>query len=328
MLKNITMKNKYILYIACAALTVVASCKRESFLNRTPLSDIIPANFFKNETDLQLYCNQYYSALTIQNFLRADDNSDDKANATINPVLAGTYTIPSTATHNYSGSTTLDFNSNTVGTVINSPTVNINQSGTDWDFALIRACNFFLINYQKADISDATKNIYVGETLFFRANDFWKKVKAFGDVPYINHYIVDTSKSVLYGPRMPHKQVMDSVLKDINFAVANLPVAPANGRLGKYAALALKARVCLWEGTYRKYAGAGDETAYLQAASDAAEQIMNSGLYKLYSTGNPTSDYYNLFIQEELQGNPEAILPMRYLQNILMNGIDRSLGEA
>jgi hypothetical protein len=328
MLKITTMKNKYILYIACATLTIVASCKRESFLNRTPLSDIVPANFFKNETDLQLYCNQYYSALTLQNFLKADDNSDDKANATINQFLAGSYTVPSAATHNYSNGTTLDFNSNTPGTVINSSTVNVNQSGTDWDFALIRACNFFLANYQKANIPDATKNIYVGETLFFRANDFWKKVKAFGDVSYVNHYIVDSSKSVLYGPRMPHKQVMDSVLKDINFAVNNLPVSPADGRLGKYAALALKARVCLWEGTYRKYFGVGDETTYLQAASDAAEQIMNSGLYKLYTTGNPQSDYYNLFIQDELKGNSEAILPMRYLSSVLMNGIDRSLGEA
>jgi hypothetical protein len=323
MLKITIMKNKYILYIACATLTIVASCKRESFLNRTPLSDITPGTFFKNETDLQLYCNQYYPALTVQNFLKLDDNSDDKANASVNALLAGTYTIPSTATHNYSGGTTLNFDANNIG-----GTVNVNQSGTDWDFALIRACNFFLANYQKAALPDATKNIYVGETLFFRANDFWKKVKAFGDVPYVNHYIVDTSKSVLYGPRMPHKQVMDSVLKDINFAVNNLPVTPVDGRLGKYAALALKARVCLWEGTYRKYFGVGDETTYLQAASDAAEQIMNSGLYKLYSTGDTQSDYYNLFIQDELKGNPEAILPMRYLQNILMNGIDRSLGEA
>jgi len=317
------MKNKYILYIACAALSIVTSCKRESFLNRSPLSDITPGTYFKNETDLQLYCNQYYPALTVQNFLKLDDNSDDKANASINSLLAGTYTVPSAATHNYSGGTTLNFDSNNI-----SGNVNVNQSGTDWDFALIRACNFFLANYQKANIPDATKNIYVGETLFFRANDFWKKVKAFGDVSYVNHYIVDSSKSVLYGPRMPHKQVMDSVLKDINFAVNNLPVSPADGRLGKYAALALKARVCLWEGTYRKYFGVGDEATYLQAASDAAEQIMNSGLYKLYSTGNPQSDYYNLFIQDELKGNSEAILPMRYLQSVLMNGIDRSLGEA
>ena len=81
------MKNKYILYIACAALTVIVSCKRESFLNRTPLSDIVPANYFKNETDLQLYCNQYYPALTIQNFLKQD--LIDEMVITRVPVLLG-----------------------------------------------------------------------------------------------------------------------------------------------------------------------------------------------------------------------------------------------
>ncbi|SDP49525.1 Starch-binding associating with outer membrane [Mucilaginibacter sp. OK268] len=320
------MKNKYILYIACAALTIVASCKRESFLNRTPLSDITPGTFFKNETDLQLYCNQYYSALTQQNFLKLDDNSDDKANASVNALLAGTYTIPSTASNNYTSTgTTTDFNSNNVA---GSMPLNINQSGTDWNFALIRACNFFLANYQKADIPDATKNIYVGETLFFRANDFWKKVKAFGDVSYVNRYIVDTSASILYGPRMPHKQVMDSVIKDINFAVANLPVTAPDGRLNKYAALALKARVCLWEGTYRKYFGVGDETTYLQGAVDAAEQLMNAGKFSLYSTGNTASDYYNLFIQTDLTGNTENIMSAGYKLNILTNDIDRQLGQA
>jgi len=292
------MKNKYIVYTTLLTMIAFASCKKEAFLNRYPLSSISPQNFFKNETDLQLYCNQYYSQLPIQSFVNADDNSDDKAPQSLNSFLAGTYTIPTAA------------------------------SGTAWDFSFIRTCNFFLANYSKADISDSIKNTYVGETLFFRAMDFWNKVKAFGDVPYINTYITDTSKSMLFGTRMPHKQVMDSVLKDLNFAVAHIPVSAPDGRLNKYDALALKARVCLWEGTYRKYFGAGDETPFLQAASDAAEQIMNSGLFSIYTTGHPQSDYYNLFIQEELQGNPEAIMAMRYLPVVLTNNVDRQLGQA
>jgi len=313
------MKNKYILYITGALMTAMVSCKKDSFLNRVPLSDISPQTFFVNEADLQLYCNQYYSNLPLQTFLRADDNSDDKANQTINSLLAGTYTIPS------AGSATDLPGSG----AYSAGTATINGTGTNWNFAMIRSCNFFLVNYSKAAISDSAKNIYVGETLFFRANDFWKKVKAFGDVPYINTYITDTSKSYLYTTRMPHQQVMDSVLKDINFAVNAIPVVPAQaGRINKYAALALKARICLWEGTYRKYnSGAGDPLVYLQAATDAAEKIMASNAFKIYTTGHPQSDYYNLFIQEELNTNPEAILPARYLPTILTNDIDRQLGQ-
>lgn len=290
------MKNGYNIYLIFLAIIAFASCKKDSFLNRYPLSDVSPKNFFKDETDLQLYCNQYYSTLPTQYFVDLDDNSDDKANASANQFLAGTYTVPT--------------------------------SGGGWDFSFIRTCNYFLANYSKANATADIKNTYVGETLFFRANDYWEKVKQFGDVPYINKYITDTSKSELHGIRMPHKQVMDSVLKDINFAVDHLPVSAADGRINKYIALALKARICLWEGTYRKYFGVGDETPYLQAASDAAVQIMNSGQYSIYTTGHPQTDYYNLFIQDELRGNPEAIMPMRYLTTVLTNNFDRQLGEA
>jgi hypothetical protein len=315
------MKLIHSLFIAGAALLAITACKKDSFLNRAPLSDISPQTFFVNEADFQLYCNQYYNALPVQSLVNADDQSDDKANSAINLLLGGSYTVPATA----------DTVNDLVGTgSLKDPRGMMNGTGTNWSFSLIRKCNFFLANYKKADLSDSIKNEYVGETLFFRANDFWKKVKAFGDVPYINVYITDTSNSYLYGPRMPHQQVMDSVLGDLNYAVAHLPLTPSQtGRINKYAALALKARICLWEGTYRKYwTGTGDPTPYLQGAIDAAEQLMSSGQFAIYNTGHPQSDYYNLFIQDELSTNKEAILPMRYLTSILMNGVDRALGEA
>jgi len=290
------MKTKHIKYIIFSAMIVFASCKRDSFLDRNPLSDISTQNFFKNENDLQLYCNQYYSSLPVQGLVNGDDNSDNKANLTIDQLLAGTLTVPTT--------------------------------GGGWDFGAIRNYNYFLANYTKANISEETKNVYKSETLFFRANDYWDKVKRFGDVPYINKYLTDTSKTELYSNQMPHKQVMDSVLKDLNFAVEHLPVNVPDGRLNKYSALALKARVCLWEGTWRKYSGAGDANIFLEQAADAAEKIISSGKFNIYSTGNPQSDYYDLFIQDELKGNPEAIMPMRYIATILTNNISRQLGEA
>ena len=126
------MKNKYHIYMIVLAITAFASCKKDSFLNRYPLSDVSPQNFFKDETDLQLYCNQYYSSLPVQYFVDLDDDSDDKANASMNQFLAGTYTVPTT--------------------------------GGGWDFSFIRTCNYFLANYAKANATTDIKNIYVGET--------------------------------------------------------------------------------------------------------------------------------------------------------------------
>jgi hypothetical protein len=313
-------KMKNIISVALLAMLTGVACKKADFLSTVPYSNIAAVQFFNNESDLQLYCNQYYSTLPIQTLVKADDNSDDKAPAAINSLLANTYTIPSAAI-----ATDIDgsgsFSSSGSGGTING-------TGTNWNWAAIRAMNFFLANYNKATASTSIKNIYVGETLFFRANEYFKKVKVFGDVPYVNQYITDTSAVYLYMARTPHLQVMDSVLKDINFAVANLPVAPADGRIGKYQALALKARICLWEGTWRKYNGQTGDAAYLQAAVDAAEQLMTSGKFTIYTTGNTQTDYYNLFIQDELKTNPETILAMRYLAGVLMNNIDRSLGQA
>ncbi len=182
----------------------------------------------------------------------------------------------------------------------------------------------------KADADAATKSKYAAEVRFFRALFYWQKVIRFGDVPWINRDLTDTSASLLYAPKTPHKQVMDSVLADLNFAVSNLPVLSEvdPGRLHKYAALALLSRIGLWEGTYRKYHGLSDETVYLNAAVTASEAIINSGNYEIWSTGKPNTDYYNLFIQEDLSGNKEAILPKIYIQNALTHNLTRELGES
>src|ERR1700754_441822 len=90
-------KNQFIYYLLTFGLLVFVACKKDSFLNRQPLSDISPATFFTTETDLQLYCNQYYNTLPAQTLQRADDQSDDKANNLLNTLLAGTYTVPANA---------------------------------------------------------------------------------------------------------------------------------------------------------------------------------------------------------------------------------------
>ena len=63
---------------------------------------------------------------------------------------------------------------------------------------------------------------------------------------------------------------MDNVLRDINQAIAWLPKKTKVYRVSKDAALALKARICLFEGTYRRYHNIENDTKFLQAAYDAA----------------------------------------------------------
>ena len=88
---------------------------------------------------------------------------------------------------------------------------------------------------------------------------------------------------------------MAQVLIDIDNACKNLPDAwPGNlpNRVTRGTALALKARICLYEGTYRKYHNLSDKADYeswLEEAVSAAEECMTLG-YKIYDTGNPDKD--------------------------------------
>lgn len=276
-------------------IALISSCKQDGYLDRFPLSAISEPTFFKNENDLMLYTNQFYTSLPAQNFIQ-DNQSDDKVPSSMNTFLAGQYVIP-TADENY-------------------------------DWTNIRNVNYFLQRYNNADVSEDVKNQYSGEIRFFRALFYWNMSKRYGDVPWYSKDLTADSDE-LFDPRTPRDIVLDSVLADLNFAVEHIPSDNvALGRLHKYAAAALKARICLWEGTRRKYFNVDGSEKYLREALSASELIMNSGKYSVYSTGNPENDYYNLFIQQELSGNSESILARRYLQSILMNGISRTLGES
>jgi hypothetical protein len=291
------MINKQLfIYILAGTAMLWMACNKK--LNLYPQDALSEPTFFKNANDLALYANQFYKNLPVQNSFHSEQNSDNEVPLDRDQFLSGTYTIPVT--------------------------------GGGWDWTLIRNCNYFLQRYKRVETDTATLNKYAAEVRFFRALFYWQKVVQFGDVPWFSKDLTDTSVSLLYAPKNPHKQVMDSVLVDLNFAVNNLPDPDDadEGRLHKYAALALMSRICLWEGTYRKYHNMGDETPYLNATVTASEAIINSGNYAIWSTGNPKTDYYNLFIQEDLTNNKEAILPSVYIKNVLTQNLTRELGES
>ncbi len=90
-------------------------------------------------------------------------------------------------------------------------------------------------------------------------------------------------------------------MADKNFAVANITSVKSSSAstVSKWTALALKSRICLYEGTFRKYHTelnlANTATKWLEDAASAAKEVMNSGQYAIYNTNNPTKDYRTLF---------------------------------
>jgi len=295
--------NTYKIAIACLSIVLLAACN-DDFMERYPLDEINDANFWQTERDLELYNNDLYPS-----YIKGLGNA--WADGTIAPygyndaaLAYGDIITDNGAPNSYARVAANEYTGHVTG----------GSGSGGWNWENIRKLNYFLENYQRGNIAPEVRNVYAGEVLFFKAWDYFEKVKLFGDVPWLNTTL-QTNSPELTAPRTSRVQVMDSVLKVINTAIDWLPTkgAAKPDRLNKDIALHLKARICLYEGTFRKYHGelGLDATAFLQEAVSACEVLM-SGAYNLYSTGNADNDYNNLFAQYSYKSNPEILLAKEY----------------
>jgi hypothetical protein len=260
------MKKQLLAYTLLILGASLGACKKD-FLERRPLSEISPQDFFNTEKDLEMYTNSLYGNLPGTDIYSADNTSDNVETAATNEVVAGRTIVKTSA----------------------------GEAG--WNWGALRNMNYFLVNYNKAATPDSLKNHYAGIARFFRAFFYFEKVQRFGDVPWYSNPL-EANSPELYKARDPRTLVIDSILADLDFAAAKIKPGKSTSRITKWAALALKARVCLFEGTYRKYhneLGLPGANELLQKAADAAKAIIDGGMYKLYTTGKPESDYLNLF---------------------------------
>lgn len=270
--------------MAIIALSLgLTSC--DNLLNLSPMSDITQTDYFKTETDLQLFSNSFYNNLLDKS--PYDDQSDLYIQQTLSDeILGGTKRV-------------------------------VPASGGGWTWTDLRKMNTLLAYIDQCEDADAVVK-YTALTRFFRAYFYFEKVKRFGDVPWYDVEL-GSDDEALYKPRDSREFVMTKMIEDIDYAIENLPDRDEEKsspfRVNKWAALALKAQFCLYEGTYRKYHQLNIEgntyTYYLELASKAAKDIIDNGPYKLYSTGNPDTDYMMLFASED--ANPdEYILAIKF----------------
>ena len=318
------MKNKILIYpLFVVAVFLFTSCNDE-FLERTPLDRISNETFWNTENDLRVYNNGLYHLAAVDDnnvpiMMGHDDGFEsqkfgiwylDEFSDNIAPrharhlqfqqVRAGKFPTPTSAAGDgqwfgYKG----------------------------WNF--VRAVNIGLDNYNKAKIPQATIDRYVGEARLFRGWFYADKVSKFGDAPWVDHELnVDSEE--LYAARTPREQVMDNVLADLSFATEKIPAnwgdGAGPGRMNRWAALLVKSRVCLFEGTWRKYHGGSNPEKWLQEAAAAAKEIIEKGPYKLYSTGNPSRDYNAIHrIQNDLTGVAEVMYWRRYQLGVFTNHV-------
>src|SRR5690606_18511941 len=139
----------------------------------------------------------------------------------------------------------------------------------------------------------------------------------FGDVPWYGTVLDADDEAELLKARDPRVMIVDSIMADLDFAIANMPDAKSDEKVTKWTALALKSRVALFEGTFRKYhteLNLPDATKYLELAASSADQVIGSGQYALY-TGAGSNSYGALF--SSVTSIPEEVILARKFSDAL-----------
>jgi len=173
-----------------------------------------------------------------------------------------------------------------------------NSSG--WTWRDLRNINYFIEKNNDPAVPENIRNNYMGIARYFRAYFYMERVKRFGNVPWIGKPL-DIDDEALMAGRDSRELVMDSVLADLNFAIANIIATtdPSRTTITKWVAYAFKSRVCLFEGTFRKYHTELNLTAsaskWLQESASAADEIIKKGGFSLNTAGGPGVSYRQVF---------------------------------
>lgn len=298
-------KIRYFITLLTGAFCLV-SCQ-DDFLTKTPETSLSPGTFFSSKAELDLWANRFYS--------RGFSTPEDLAELTADDIVSAT---------SLSG--------------IQKGTRNPSSTWSSGTWAPLRDINYLLENNRCQDA--AVKDMYDGVAYYFRALYYYKKVRVYGDIPWYDKVIGSGDTESLKKPRDPRGYVMLKCMEDLDKAYERLPEKWSSSPLyhvSKDAALALKARIALFEGTFRKYhAGTPyvpqDEQTFdgvtisseyfLRQAADAAGRLL--GKHSLY-TGNTLglakkangASYREFFVLEDA-AEDETILSRRYSVDILI----------
>jgi starch-binding outer membrane protein, SusD/RagB family len=315
------MKNHIIKISLVVFATLFSVSCNDDFLERAPLDEISNDIFWNTENDLKVYNNGIYHLARNEDnvpiLMGHDEGFDSQARGIwyLDGFSDNTAPRAPRAEH---------FQRVRAGKHITPDNANQFWFGYEgWNF--LRAINVGLANYPRAKVTEEVRNKYVAEARLLRGWFYADKVQKFGDVQWIDKEVSVSDDDILYGERDPREFVMDKVLEDLNFATTSLPDdwkdGKAPGRLNRWAALLVKARVCLFEGTWRKYHGGSNADTWIQAAADAAKELMDNGPYSLFTTGDTTNSYNTIHRLTDLSGNPEVIYWRRYQQGIFTNHV-------
>ena len=202
--------------------------------------------------------------------------------------------------------------------------VNVPSSSSNWSspFTEIRRANYIITNVANSTLSENDKNNFMAIARLNRAWQYYQLVRMYGDVQWIEVVVDPADPEVTYGSRDDRDMVMDKVLEDLNFACQYMQKGSKTS-WSKDMANAMKADICLWEGTFCKYRTAAENgkaadatraEKFLKECVTACENVMNAG-YTL------SDDYQAIYNSVSLSSNPEIIFFKEYKKDLFYHSL-------
>lgn len=263
-------------------LTILSAC--DNYLDKNPLDAISSDTFWKSEADIKMALAGCYGILY-----------------PFTPLGFGRSYLDCIVDGGYAqwGFVNWDVHQLAVGQV--SPTVgSLSPTVFSTYYRGIASLNYFLDNISKAQgLDPALLNKYIGEVKFLRALVYFDLVNFYGDV--ILYKTSPTSPDDAKVAKTPKKDVLAFIHEDLDFAASKLPNTAYSGHAIKGSALALKARVLIYEENWSECA-------------KVAKQIIDDGKFRLYN------NYENLFLPVGQENNPEIMFSTVYLGPNLSQG--------
>ncbi len=182
------------------------------------------------------------------------------------------------------------------------------ETSTDWSWGALRNINYFIDGCNDpryCTVEASVRDNYIGIAKWFRAWFYYDKLVTYGEVPWFENEIQSYQYDVMYKNRDSRDVIIRNIMSDLDFAYNHIEATSSTGSstLTKWAAAALKSRICLFEASYRKYHGItgmeySAEELYA-AAAEAAAIVMNDSGLSLNTSRGQKGAYRDLFYREE-----------------------------
>lgn len=262
----------------------LTSCGK-NFLDRRPLDNLTDANFYQNEKQLLQATAPLYNSVWLTYNFKAIQSVEQRANTLF-----------------WNGNTFKNFS-------VSSSDQNLSDAWQSF-FNVIGQANMVIYSvetYTPDNVSKDAKRNAIAEARLMRGLAYSMLVQLWGPVPVLEKnltLLTDTSKR-----RNTIESVWDLIMRDMNYAKDNLfETSPQKGRLNKYAAEALLARMYLTHAGIGMPGDGSRRQADLDSAAYYCKQVIEKSVFRLM-------DNYEDLYKIKYNNNSETILALQWVYN-------------